>query len=184
MIPHGSPSTFHDRVLNVLLGIAHGDAISEDIVSALRNEGISSLDELITALVQVERERRDDPRSLPDPINLHRPLNPTPTHSASSMAHSVPELPFVLNGTLYDPRDMERFNGRELHFVPAPRRDHILVIDNESVMVRFWQLSYLSAIGAAAQRSPTPQDMSAPQEHRDALLPFAEFHEDVEFPRR
>jgi hypothetical protein len=87
----------------------------------------------------------------------------------------------VLNGTLYDPEDIQRFNGQELHFVPAASRDHILVVDDRDVMVKWWQLSYLSAIGEATKRSSASQDMSKLRDHIPGTIPWAEYHEDVNF---
>ncbi|MCE3199986.1 hypothetical protein K3T49_10200 [Paenibacillus sonchi] len=40
---------------------------------------------------------------------------------------------------LYDPKDILRFNGHELHFVLAPSGDHLLVVDNiESLNI--WEI--------------------------------------------
>ncbi|MEH7223833.1 hypothetical protein V7112_08425 [Bacillus sp. JJ1566] len=48
----------------------------------------------------------------------------------SHTVQRVPQVPFSLNGTMYDPTDIKRFNGQELHFVPVLSEDHMLVVDN------------------------------------------------------
>jgi len=78
-----------------------------------------------------------------------------------------------LNGTLYDPEDIQRFNGQELHFVPAANRDHILVVDDRDVMVKWWQLSQLSGIAEAAKRTPAPRE--------DTIDPHSYFREDLNY---
>ena len=60
-------------------------------------------------------------------------------------------MPFVLNGTLYDPKDINRFDGQELHFAVAVSRDHMLAIDDLDVIGRWWQYIYLSSL---TTRSP------------------------------
>ncbi len=59
--------------------------------------------------------------------------------------HPVPHLPFMLRGTLYDPRDIERFNHQDLHLSLAPGGDRLDVIDDEDVMKAMLQAAYVSA---------------------------------------
>ena len=49
-------------------------------------------------------------------------------------------MPVLLNGTLYDPEDVKRFDGQALHFVPAANREYLLAVDDIDLMVHWWRL--------------------------------------------
>jgi hypothetical protein len=101
----------------------------ETLVAAYREEGIESLEDLArrwfddTARARAALQRSDF--SL-----LRRPPRP---EVEGSIVHVPPRLPFVVNGTLYDPKDIARFDGRELHFViglEGARAEEILALDD------------------------------------------------------
>jgi hypothetical protein len=66
--------------------------------------------------------------------------------------HPVPRMPFVLRGTLYDPQDIRRFNGEELHTIAAPGRDYMLIIDDRGLMDNWWQLRQMSTFADAPNK--------------------------------
>jgi hypothetical protein len=50
----------------------------------------------------------------------------------------------MIRGTLFDPQDIKRFDGVELHFMTAG--DHLIAIDDRALMARWWETSYLSSL--------------------------------------
>ena len=56
----------------------------------------------------------------------------------------MPTIPFLFNGTLYDPADIVRFNGQELHTIAAPGRDHLIVTDDGALINTWMQMTYAS----------------------------------------
>lgn len=136
--------THRDRLLELISALAAGDAVREDVVGALKSEGIDSLDVLVEVLAQATRK---DSRAQANasPLDPQRPR----VAPRSDTIHRVPRVPFLLRGTLYDPSDIERFNGQELHFVGGARDEHTLAIDDRDVMERWWQLSYITVHAAS-----------------------------------
>jgi hypothetical protein len=132
-----------DHVLDLISAVAAGDAAREDVVSALRNEGVDSLDILIEILARATR-KGPGIRSRSRPLDVQRLSNNAATDRTSQIVHQVPQLPFLLRGTLYDPVDIDRFNGKELHFLSARNRDQLVVIDDRAVMENWWQLTSIS----------------------------------------
>jgi hypothetical protein len=55
-------------------------------------------------------------------------------------------VPFLLRGVMYDPKDIERFNDRDLHMIAGRPGDPLVAIDDRALMVTWWQLSFLSAM--------------------------------------
>jgi hypothetical protein len=135
-----------DHLLDLISAVATGDARREDVVAALRNEGIDSLDVLVEVLAQVTRKKGAGRRLQASLLDPQRLSNTTTPERAARTVHQIPRLPFLLRGTIYDPADIGRFNGQDLHFVAIGRDDHMLVIDDRSVMENWWQLSYVNSI--------------------------------------
>lgn len=148
-----------DHVLDLISAVAAGDAARGDIVSALREEGIDSLDVLIEVLAEATRSGRGR-RSRSRFLNSQQLSNRTAPGRASKAARQVPKVPFLLRGILYDPADIERFNGQKLHFLSARSRDQLLVIDDRAVMESWWQLSYVSSNLESIPHTLAPNEMS------------------------
>ena len=62
--------------------------------------------------------------------------------------HKAPTRAFVLNGVVYDPQDIKRFNGTELHLVATVSDKPILAFDDKTIIGRFWQDSYISSMAS------------------------------------
>lgn len=79
----------------------------------LQAEGLSSPDRFADILVElVERERlRSSPERSPDPLLIDKNQNPGLRH-----IHRAPDVPFSFRGTLMEPGDITRLNGKPLHF--------------------------------------------------------------------
>ncbi|WP_394141139.1 hypothetical protein [Cytobacillus oceanisediminis] len=84
----------------------------------------------------------------------------------SRIVQRVPQVPFILNGTMYDPKDIIRFNGQELHFVIPPSGDHMLVVDNIELLNAWKILENHELLGYQKMRRvppiPQPGDVGDP----------------------
>jgi len=133
------------RALSLLSAITMGNATIEDLAMELRKHGLD-----LSSLKFSEKTLQD-----------------------SRIVQRVPKIPFILNGIMYDPKDITRFNGQELHFVPAPAGDHLLVVDNRALikswsrLARHEQNEYRSyqRFGPGRQTpTPNPYDYHNPTE--------------------
>lgn len=125
-------------LLKSLSAIATGDADREEVVASLRREGVDALDVLV-ALATRNTQSSRPPGERIDVQNFV--TNSVP--SAPATPHPIPNQPFLLRGTLYDPPDISRFDDTELHFVHTGK-EHLLAIDDRSIMENWWQTSYLT----------------------------------------
>jgi hypothetical protein len=138
-----------DRTMELITALAAGDAEHGDVVAELRREGVDALDLMVHVLAAATRKGA---RAQPVPRDPARLSSETPPELRAAIVHPVPQLPFLLGGTLYDPADVVRFNGQELHFIAAPGEDRILAIDDRETMNRYWQLSMIAPMAVAADR--------------------------------
>src|SRR5215217_3400918 len=107
-------------MLEVLCSVVLGDADKEDIIDLLKRDKVDSLESLTRILTRGEPMAATEAARRP-----HRRSRKNRTASAPNV-HQVPEVPVLLNGTLYDPEDVRRFDGQALHFVPAANREYLL----------------------------------------------------------
>ncbi|MFM2148521.1 MAG: hypothetical protein RLZZ187_827 [Pseudomonadota bacterium] len=84
----------------------------DDVLTALAENGISDLRSLIAR--QIEAAKAEELVQLPaDPW-----AEPSEAARGGTLRpHKTPEVPVEIDGTLYDPRDIHRFDGQALHFV-------------------------------------------------------------------
>jgi hypothetical protein len=142
------------RAFELIAAVAKGDAGSadlihpEDVVAGLREQGIDSLDLMVEVLVRAARQATGK-NGAAQPIDIRRFAQSTPKEVAERIQHRVPLVPFVLNGTLYDPEDINRFDGRELHFVAGSSRNELVAFDDRNVIARFWEHTYVAAMAGA-----------------------------------
>lgn len=101
------------RALTLLSAITSGHATIEDIAIELRKQSFDY-----------------------SPFILRQK---TPPEFVSRIVQRVPEVPFIFNGTIYDPKDITRFNGQELNFIPAPAGNHMLVVDNQALFENWFR---------------------------------------------
>jgi hypothetical protein len=94
---------------------------------------------------------------VPTFFDPHQLADPGPPRAANAV-HAIPDSPFVLRGVLYDPKDIERFNDRDLHMIAGRPGDPLLAFDDRALMVNWWQLAYLSAVNAPMN---TPKTLDA-----------------------
>jgi hypothetical protein len=128
-------------LIDLISAVASGDASREDVVADLRKKKIDALDLLIEVFArQAKASSRQTPGERVDVQALSQ-RSDAPTKPVQR----VPGLPVLLRGTLYDPADITRFDGTELHFI-ATGKDHILAIDDRAIMENLWQTSYLASM--------------------------------------
>jgi hypothetical protein len=111
------------RIIDVLASMALGDASREDVLAELNGHRHQSAGAALELLTRERKSRRH-----------HRHEE---HHSRGP--HPIPKIPFILNGTLYDPADISRFNGRELHLVQT-KGDYMIGIDDRRLVQMWWDL--------------------------------------------
>jgi hypothetical protein len=147
--------------LHLLSAIVEGRASVEDISAELKRKGIDSVEAVLTMLSNGMKEHTARQKDAKKPISLEILRNKPSAEATSEIVHRAPTIPFRLNGVLYDPKDIVRFNGKELHFIQVANGEQILVIDDRELLTNWLQFSYISAMARAKipNRNPrTAQD--------------------------
>jgi hypothetical protein len=119
------------------------DLTPDTLLTAFQEEGIQSLDDLAKQLTKALQ----DPKGLPEKLNYETILSrPTPRELVETIVHQVPQIPFRVDGVLYNPEDIVRFNGKELCFIGNNRsRDpELLVLEDKSVWAPFVRMTMLT----------------------------------------
>jgi hypothetical protein len=135
-----------DNALSLLYGTINGDATLEDGAKDLRAEGINSLEDVLSLLASGFEEHAAGNARVTEPLDFSHLRKPSPPDLVSKIVQRVPEVPFILNGITYDPQDITRFNGQELHFVTSPDAGHMLVLDSRDVLADWFQYTYLDRL--------------------------------------
>ena len=133
-----------NKALELLSAIVVGDAAIEDIATELRRHGIESVNGVLEMVRKVARERVAAQENAIRPINLQGMRKKSSPERVSRIVQRVPKIPFLLNGTMYDPKDIVRFNGHELHLVPVVTGKHMVAVEDRDVIANWWLLTYLS----------------------------------------
>lgn len=118
------------RSFEILSAITMGNATVHDLAEQLKRHGL--------------------------PFSYSKLRTKTPQEIVSRIVQRVPKVPFILNGTMYDPKDITRFNGYELHFVPAPSGDHMLVVDNPGLIKSWLRLLHYEKNGYTMRQTAQP----------------------------
>lgn len=141
------PPNSSRALLAPLAALAAGDADREEVVASLRRDGVDALDVLVALFANDSQPRRTSATRI-DVQNLGRrsPDNLPPKRLGPSTR------PFLHRGTLYDPADITRLEDRQLHFVNTAE-EHLLVIDDRSIMENWWQTSYLTSAARGSGRA-------------------------------
>lgn len=128
----------------IISAIAMKDASVQDIAGLLRKKGINSVEDVID---QVRREADQMTEALrPTPIDFRKFAVPVGYEPRRDTVQQVPEVPVVIEGTLYDPTDIRRFDGQELHFVASPDGTFMIAIADRAVIGKWWEMTYISSI--------------------------------------
>jgi hypothetical protein len=136
------------------------DLTADEMLAVLCREGVVSVEDLLKRL----RGNRTESQS-PAPINLQMLSRETPRDDVARIEHRAPKVPFIVNGTFYDPGDIRRFNGRELHFIigsaSAPH-GAMLGFDDRTVLTSWLQIVYLSRAAGMTVRTHGPEHPENP----------------------
>ena len=102
-----------ERVQTVMDHSKFQDLSVATIVAAFHEKEIRSLDDLAGKLKQALA----DPRGRPQPIDFTRAGRSAAEREDTRVRHAKPKIPFVWNGTTYDPADISRLDGRMAGFL-------------------------------------------------------------------
>ncbi|MFI2185288.1 hypothetical protein [Streptomyces sioyaensis] len=138
---HDSAEPRQDKAFVLLSAILSGDADIADGIAELKSQGIDSVEAALSSLQHGIRRREHD-EAQPVAINLQRGRKSTPEQVAR-ITQRVPKVPFIFDGTMYDPEDITRFNGHQLHFLPAPTGDYMLVVEDQELIEKWLQFKQL-----------------------------------------
>jgi hypothetical protein len=166
----GKPS---NRAVDLLSAILVGDAAVGDIAAELRRQGIDSVPAVLEMVRKMARQRTAAQAAAVRPINLAGMRKKPPPRRVSNVKQRVPEVPFLLNGTLHDPKDIVRYNSRELHFIPTADGEQLLVVEDRELITTWRQYlflsnaaklpeKYLDLPGVPKPGSAKPQTMPSP----------------------
>lgn len=135
-----------NKSLKLIQAVAAGDATREDVVAALKAEGVDALDILIDVFASVTRgPAKSSPLNFFDSKRASR--------EKVKSVHQVPYYPVMLNGTLYDPADIKRFDGQELHFIGGSPNSPILAIDDREVVDLWVKHTYINTVATTSTQS-------------------------------
>lgn len=147
-----------DTAIALVSALAKGEAAAADVAHELRRRKLDAIDVLVAVLERASKAKR--PSEVTTAVQIQRFSRPSDSGSKKSIIQRIPHVPVLLNGTLYDPQDLRRFNGAELHFIAAD--DHLLAIDDVATIARFWEFSYISA-SLESRRTETDYGGISPQ---------------------
>jgi hypothetical protein len=89
----------------------------DDVLAALYDDGITSLEEVARRALQDYRDRKADPvRSQPIAAAHFRSATDQQRHTGGS-EYLPPDCALFIDGIAYDPKDITRFNGQDLYMV-------------------------------------------------------------------
>jgi len=146
----------NDQAMKLILAVARGDATAQDVAAQLRTQEVDALEVVLALLARASAAPRERIRARRH-INIQRFLQPTPPDLVAKTAHQVPHRPFLMNGTLYDPLDIHRFDGRELHLIATAADEPILAVDDRETFGRWLASTYVS-YAALSPSSPVIDD--------------------------
>jgi hypothetical protein len=131
---------------NLISAIAEGEASSADIARQMRERGINSVEDLIDHMRQTEKRAEEGSRAAISSVDIRRFSVGPDYEPKRDTVHQIPKFPILIDGTLYDPKDINRFDGQELHMVAAPNPIHIVAVTDRVVIGKWWELTYLSSL--------------------------------------
>jgi hypothetical protein len=113
--------------VNYILNALQNDCIDtltkEALVKAFNDEGIFDLEGVADRIVRRTKKDRELLKIEARLIDFSQLSKPTPPSVARGIVHPAPEIPFMIDGIIYDPRDISRFNGEALVYIPTMAAD-------------------------------------------------------------
>ncbi len=132
-----------ERVSQVISKSNFKDLSPENLLTAFQEEGIHSLEDFAKQLTEALK----NPKGIPEKLDYETIMSkPTPQELVETIVHQVPQIPFRVNGVLYDPEDIARFNGKELGFVMNNRskEPELIVLEDKNVWAPFVRMTMLT----------------------------------------
>ncbi|MFD3875506.1 hypothetical protein [Streptomyces sp. NPDC058623] len=166
-----------NKALALLSAIVAGDADIQDGVAELKKYEIESTGDLLSELSEGIKAAQDGGQTL----NFDQIPDETPRDLIRGIIQIIPEVPFILNGTMYDPKDIVRFNGQELHFVASLSGDHMLAIDDRNLFARWRQITRLEQYLQESRSVPVSKDLSSSHILLGPPNPMTGFNEHINF---
>ena len=106
--------------------IGDSSPTKERLLESLRQQGIQDLDTFAERAVHAHKESQPRPwaeimpelsKRSPEEAMAELLFGSKAQSDASSRPHSIPKLPFVVNDRHYKPSEIERFNGKAIHYI-------------------------------------------------------------------
>jgi hypothetical protein len=147
----------NDATVDLIDAIARGKAEPADVAAALREQGISSVEDLLAAMRGMRA--RLDPGQGQVPLRLFGERRPM---SANGPRRPLrPKLPVLLDGIVYDPEDFASAQARPVHLIWAGR-DELIALQDETLVQTWWRLDWLNSLGRALEQYRDDPSVSAP----------------------
>jgi hypothetical protein len=143
-----------NKDFDIISAIATRDAAVEDIVRELRNRGIKSVEDVLDMLRQAVVRRGDSAKAKPDPLDFRKFSVGADYKPRQDIVHTVPEIPVLIDGVMFDPKDIKRFDGQELHFIATRDRQSMIGITDRAVMGKWWEMTYVTSLTNSASSGP------------------------------
>ena len=153
------------NAVQLMAAVAGGDAGRQDlappaeIVAGLREQGIDSLEVLVEVVARMARQSSQS-KSESQPLDIRMFDRSTPRDLVEAISHTPPKVPFILNGELYDPKDINRFDGQELHFLASPTHNELIAFDDRKTIARFWEVTYIASLSGVSAGRLTGQPLA------------------------
>ncbi len=112
-----------NHVLDALHKECIGNLTKEALVKAFKDDGIFDLEGIAENMLMRIKNDIELQKNEPRLIDFTYLSKPTSQDVARSIIHVAPEVPFVLDGVAYDPKDICRFDGQALLFIPIVKAD-------------------------------------------------------------
>src|SRR5215212_4505619 len=90
-----------EKLNTIIIRSNFPDLTPETLLDAFQAEGIGSLEDLAKRLVTILQNPEGRPQRIPYDTLF---AEPTPPDIVAAIEHPVPEMPFVVDGVLYDPK--------------------------------------------------------------------------------
>jgi len=149
-----SPRQGKNIDFDIISAIATRDAAVEDIVRELRNRGVKSLEDVLDMVRQATARRDESAKTTPDPVDFKKFSVGADYKQRLDIVHTVPEIPVLIDGVMFDPKDIKRFDGQELHFIAARDRQSMIAIADRAVMGKWWEMTYVTSLTSSASSAP------------------------------
>jgi len=105
-------------VLKALQKDRIGSTTREALLKALNDDGIFDLEGVAESMLKKIRKDLDVKKTEPKIIDFEMLAKRTSPADAHHITHVIPQVAVVLDGVTYDPKDLRRFDGKPLLFIP------------------------------------------------------------------